>query len=180
MSPRVLCLLMDGFEEIETVTPVDVLRRAGAEVVMAAMGEGLQIVGRCGIVIQADALLIDVETRSFDMLIIPGGPAVKALRQDGRAGELARSFYEAGQWVAAICAGPLLLHDAGVLAGHRYTAHDSTYDELPFAEAEEAVVVDGRLITSRGAGTALQFGLALAALLCGKEVADRVALAIMA
>ncbi|MEN3940587.1 DJ-1 family glyoxalase III [Prosthecobacter sp. SYSU 5D2] len=180
MSKCVLCLLTDGFEEIETVTPVDLLRRAGAEVVLAALGGRLLVAGRCGITLQADAFLDDLDTSAFDMLFIPGGPAVKALRQDDRPAVLAQSFYEAGKFVAAICAGPLILHDAGLLAGRRHTAHDSTYDELPFAEPEEEVVMDGRLITSRGAGTALPFGLALAALLCGKEEADKVALAIMA
>lgn len=179
MTRRVLCLLMDGFEEIETVTPVDVLRRAGAEVVIAALGEGLLVTGRSGITLQADALLSSLDTGTFDLLFIPGGPAVKALRADGRAAALARSFYGADKFVAAICAAPLILQDAGLLAGRRHTAHDSTYDELTFAEADEEVVMDGRLITSRGAGTALQFGLALAALLQGKDEADKVALAIM-
>lgn len=179
MSRRVLCLLMDGFEEIETVTPVDLLRRAGAEVVLAALGDGLPVTGRCGMVMQADARLDSLDTGTFDLLFIPGGPAVKALRADGRAAALAQAFYGAGKFVAAICAGPLVLQDAGLLAGRRHTAHDSTYDELPFAEPDEEVVADGRLITSRGAGTALPFGLALVALLQGQDEADKVALAIM-
>ena len=180
MTRRVLCLLMDGFEEIEVITPVDVLRRAGTEVVMAALGDGIQVTGRSGIKLQADALLSSLDTSTFDLLLIPGGPAVKALRADGRAAALAQSFDGAGKFVAAICAAPLVLHDAGLLAGRRHTAHDSTYDELAFAEPDEEVVMDGRLITSRGAGTALPFGLALVALLHGKDEADKVALAIMA
>lgn len=179
MPKRVLCLLADGFEEMEVVTPVDLLRRAGAEVVMAALGEGIHVTGRSGIVMHADALLTGVEAGGFDLLMIPGGPAVKGLRTDGRAAALARLFFEMGKPVAAICAAPLLLCDAGLLTGRRYTAHDSTYGELTEAEAAQAVVMSDGIITSRGAGTALEFGLALVTELCGAEEAEKVARAIM-
>lgn len=180
MSKRVLCLLADGFEEIETITPVDLLRRAGAEVVMAALGEGMHVTGRSGIVIHADALLASVEADSFDLLFIPGGPAVKSLRADGRPAALARHFLTAGKTVAAICAAPLVLHDAGLLEGRRYTAHDSTYAELTRAEPAQAVIEDGPIITSRGAGTALPFGLSLITRLYNEAAAAQVAAAVMA
>lgn len=180
MSKRVLCLLADGFEEIETITPVDLLRRAGAEVVMAALGEGMHVTGRSGIVIHADALLANLEIDSFDLLFIPGGPAVKCLRADGRPAALARHFLTAGKTVAAICAGPLVLHDAGLLEGRRYTAHDSTYGELTRAEPAQSVIEDGQIITSRGAGTALPFGLSLIARLHDEATAAQVAAAVMA
>lgn len=182
MIPRVLCLLMEGFEEIETVTPVDLLRRAGVEVVMAAMGEGIHVTGRSGICMHADTRLADLgaEAGGMDMLFIPGGPAVKALRADGRPAALAQSYVAAGRPVAAICAAPLVLLDAGLLEGHRHTAHDSTYGELTQALPEERVVQDGLLITSRGAGTALEFGLALVARLCGEDAATKVSKAVMA
>ena len=180
MPKRVLCLLTDGFEEIETVTPVDLLRRAGVEVVMAALGQGRQVTGRSGIVIHADALLDAVDAGSFDLLFIPGGPAVKALRSDGRAASLAQSFTQAGKPIAAICAGPLIFQDAGLLEGKKYTAHDSTYAELTHADASQAVIVDGLVTTSRGAGTALEFGLELVTQLAGAEIAAQVARSIMA
>ncbi len=180
MSKRVLCLLVDGFEEIETVTPVDLLRRAGAEVILAALGESMHVTGRSGIVVKADAKLEEFDVHAFDMLLIPGGPAVKAMRADGRPASLAKTFDLGGKLLAAICAGPLVLHDAGLLTGRRYTAHDSTYDELRQAEAQERVVEDGHLITSRGAGTALDFGLALVRRLFGAEEAEKVAKAVMA
>lgn len=179
MSKRVLCLLADGFEEIETVTPVDLLRRAGVEVVIAALTETRQVTGRSGITLFTDAFLREVDVDSFDLLFIPGGPAVKLLREDGQAAALARSFAQQQKFIAAICAGPLVLHDAGLLAGKRHTAHDSTYTELTNADAEEKVIVDGRIITSRGAGTALAFGLALVTILCGELAAQKVSEAIM-
>jgi 4-methyl-5(b-hydroxyethyl)-thiazole monophosphate biosynthesis len=101
------------------------------------------------------------------------------LRRDGRAAALARDFHAAGKPVAAICAAPLVLADAGLLASRRFSAHDSVRNELPGA-AGERVTEDGNLITSRGAGTALDFGLALVARLAGRDAALRVASEIMA
>lgn len=178
MSKSVLCLLVDGFEDIETVAPVDLLRRAGVDVTIASLGEGI-VTGRCGIRIQADAVLADVNPDSFDLLFIPGGPGVAELRSDGRAAALAKDFHVARKTVAAICAAPLVLKDAGLLDGCRFTSHDSVHDQLP-GVIDERVVVDGNMITSRGAGTALDFGLALVEHLAGKAAADEVAQAIMA
>jgi len=180
MNARVLCLLFPGFEEIETLTPVDLLRRAGAEVVLASLSGEQAITGRCQVTIQADAALHDVASQPFDLLLIPGGPGVKALRNDGRPAALAKAFAQAGKPVAAICAAPTVLADAGLLAGRRYTAHFSVHEELPQALAGERVVEDGLLITSRGAGTALEFGLALVRRLFSLAKADEVARAIMA
>ncbi len=178
MKKRVLCLLSDDFEEMETVTPVDLLRRAGVDVVMASMANGT-VTGRCGIHIRADAPLDSVITADFDMLLIPGGPGVAHMREDGRAATLARDFSAAGKTVAAICAGPLVLKDAGLLTGKRFTAHYSALEDLPGIFSGR-VVTDGNLITSRGAGTSLEFGLALVRHLAGDGVADEVARTIMA
>ena len=180
MKKRVLCLLADGVEELELVAPVDVLRRAGAEVVLAVLGDGLEVAGRNGLVLRGDVLLDDVPTEDFDLLLIPGGAAVAVLRQDGRPAALARDFVAAGKPVAAICAGPLVLHDAGLLAGKRFTAHFSVAGELPGAQTGERVLEDGLLITSRGAGTALEFGLALVDRLFGEAKEEEIARAIMA
>ncbi len=177
MPKKVLCLITDGFEEIETITPVDLLRRAGVEVVIASL-DGDRVEGRSGITIEPDAALSSVDSADFDLLFLPGGPAVGALRKDGRAASLAKDFKSAGKPIAAICAAPLILHDAGILEGHRFTSHFSTWKELPDA-LNERVVDDGRLITSRGAGTALDFGFALVRLLCGSQAVDEVGEAIM-
>lgn len=178
MKKRVLCLLIDGFEEIETVTPVDLLRRAGVEVVIASL-QDKTATGRGGIRLEADVVLADVDASSFDLLFIPGGPGVGGLRSDGRAALLARDFADAGKPVAAICAAPLVLMDAGLLKGKRFTAYHSVRGELG-GGLDDRVVVDGDLITSRGAGTALDFALAIIVRLCGQAAADQVAEEIMA
>lgn len=180
MKKRVLCLLADGVEELELVAPVDVLRRAGAEVVLVSVGEGVQVTGRNGLVLQADGPLGVVSAADYDMLLIPGGAAVTQLRQDGRAAELARAFAAEGKTVASICAGPLVLEDAGLLEGRRFTAHFSVVNELPGAQTGERTMEDGFLVTSRGAGTALEFGLALVDRLFGEEKEEEIARQIMA
>ncbi len=178
--PRVLCPLAPGFEEIETIAPVDLLRRAGAEVMLAALTSERWVTGRCGVVVQADIALSEAEGQSWDLLLIPGGPGVKALRTDGRAARWARFLVDAGRPVAAICAAPTVLADAGLLpTGRRFTAHFSVHDELPQALGNERVVEDGLLITSRGAGTAVDFGLALVRRLFGEARAVEIATAIM-
>src|SRR3978361_2109459 len=99
MNPRVLCIIADGFEEIETIAPVDLLRRAGAEVVMATIAASIHVTGRSGIVMHADAILGNVMDQDFDLLFIPGGPGVKALRADGRAAQLAQRFAQQEKFV---------------------------------------------------------------------------------
>ena len=180
MATKVLCLLTDGFEEIETLAPVDLLCRAGAEVVLASVVARFLVKGRCGIVVQADRLLeAGAEVEGFAALLIPGGPGVRHLRTDGRAAQLAHQFARQGKVIAAICAAPTVLADAGLLAGRRFTAHFSVHNELPGALADERVVEDGPIITSRGAGTAMDFGLALVRRLFGEEKAAEIATAIM-
>lgn len=182
--PSVLAILAEGFEEIEAITPIDLLRRAGAEVTSAALGETMHVTGKSGITLHADTTLAAVaaagEGRSFDCLFLPGGPGVKHLRADPRVRAAVLRQQAAGGWITAICAAPTVLHDAGLLAGRRYTAHFSVAHELTAILAEERVVVDGRIITSRGAGTAVDFGLALITALYGREKSDEVSRSICA
>lgn len=178
--PTVLVILAPGFEEIEAATPVDLLRRAGAQVTLAALNPPLAVTGRSQLTLTADALLAGVEHRDFDLLLLPGGPGVKALRADSRVRARVQRHHAGGAWIAAICAAPAVLHDAGLLAGRRYTAHFSVADELKETLGDQRVVVDGRLITSRGAGTALDFGLELVARLFSPALAREVAKAICA
>ncbi len=180
MPKRVLCLLVDGFEEVEALAPVDLLRRAGAEVVLASVTGAPTVTGRSDITVQTDASLTNVIGADFDLLLIPGGPGVATLRKDGRAAKLAAAFVKAGNPVAAICAAPTVLADAGLLEGKRHTAHFSVHSELKAALAAERVVEDGLVITSRGAGTALDFGLALVRRLYGEAKAREIAESIMA
>jgi protein deglycase len=159
--PSVLAILAEGFEEIEAITPIDLLRRAGADVTTAALNESMHVTGRSGITLHADAMLSDVESGTFDCVFLPGGPGVKHLRADPRVRALVLRQHAAGRWLAAICAAPTVLHDAGLLTSRRYTAHFSVADELPGILADERVVADGKILTSRGAGTAVDFGLLL-------------------
>jgi 4-methyl-5(b-hydroxyethyl)-thiazole monophosphate biosynthesis len=157
----VLIILADGFEEIEAFTPIDLLRRAGAQVTVASLGDDMHVTGRTGITAHTDTTLASVATAVFDCLVLPGGPGTKLLRADPRVRSAVLRHHSGGHCVAAICAAPAVLHDAGLLAGRRYTAHPSVAAELPGILSGNRVVVDGNIVTSRGAGTALDFGLAL-------------------
>jgi len=199
---KVLAILTDGFEEIEAVAPIDLLRRAEVEVTLAALtpretgesaAESLAVTGRCGMVLQAEcplaAALAEGEGH-YDCLLLPGGPGVKTLRSNALVLDAVRQQHAAGRLVAAICAAPLVLLDAGILdgrrpvgeRGRRYTAHGSVVDELPEILVNEAVVVDegatgeakGPIVTSRGAGTALEFGLVLVEQLAGRARAEKI------
>ncbi|WP_411826240.1 DJ-1 family glyoxalase III [Luteolibacter sp. AS25] len=174
---RVICLLENGFEELEVIAPVDLLRRAEVEVVIAGVSGG-EVTGRCGVRILADANFAEVSQEDFDMLFLPGGPAVMELRKNTSVMDFISNFQGDAKLVAAICAAPLLLKDAGILEGKRFTAHSTTREELPESTGE-SVEVDGEVITSRGAGTAVEFGLKLVEILCGKVAADEVGRAVM-
>ena len=170
MSHRVLVLLAPGFEEIEAVTPIDLLRRADAQVIVASTESQLLVTGRSGISIQADLTLPEVIDQDFDLLVLPGGPAVFDLREKPRILDLIRRLHFANVPIGAICAAPLLLHDAGILKdADRFTAHGSTAEELPDLISDSSTIVSGNLITSRGAGTAVSFGLSLVEKLYGSE-----------
>ncbi len=178
--PTVLALLADGFEEIEAVTPVDLLRRAGVEVTVASLAEHRHATGRSGLTLHADAPLSEVGERLFDLLFLPGGPGVKNLRADPRVQAVVERHAAADKLVAAICAAPTVLNAAGLLEGRRYTAHPSVAAELPEIIADRRVVVDDNILTSRGAGTAMDFGLMLVEKLVSRDKASEVARSICA
>lgn len=176
--PSVLVILADGFEEIEALAPVDLLRRAEIDVTVASLNENRHATGRSGLTVHADAALSAVPAQAFDLLFLPGGAGVKNLRADPRVRELVLAQHAAGRWLAAICAAPTVLHDCGLLTGKRYTAHFSVANELPAILASERIVTDGKITTSRGAGTAVDFGLHLVALLTSAGKAAEISKAI--
>lgn len=178
--PTVLALLPEGFEELEAVAPIDLLRRAGVTVTLAALGESPQVTGRNGLTLLADTTLAAAGNALFDLLFLPGGPGVKLLRADPRVRTTVLAHHAAGRWIAAICAAPTVLHDAGLLAGRRYTAHFSVANELNAILSTERTLADGRLLTSRGAGTAIDFGLLLVAKLTSPEKSAEIAQSICA
>jgi 4-methyl-5(b-hydroxyethyl)-thiazole monophosphate biosynthesis len=170
---RALLLLAEGFEEIEAVTVIDVLRRASVDVTVAALGSS-PVRGSHGITVSADTTLADAQGQAFDALILPGGmPGSQHLKDDPRVLELVRRQASAGKLTAAICAAPIALEAAGVLAGRRATSYPG--EELPSARtSEERVVEDGPIVTSRGPGTAIDFAVALVARLVGAARAKTV------
>lgn len=179
---RVLVPLAPGFEEVEALTPVDVLRRAGCHVVTASVGVPNPVVGRNRIRVMAD---IDLEEAlaewgdDWDLVLLPGGgPGVENLERSELLLDLLRKRLEANRPVAAICAAPRLLSRAGVERALPITGHPACREDLKDHTdyRQEAVVVAGDagpIITSRGPATAMAFALACAEALCGPEVAAR-------
>ncbi len=172
---RVLVPLAPGFEEIEALAVVDILRRAGAEVVTAGTVEGA-IEGRSAIRVVADRELEGVSGEGFDMIVLPGGsPGTANLKKDPRIIKLVREFYNAKKLVAAICAAPTVLSAAGVTGDKKITCHPGVREKLTGENlSEERVVVDRNIITSRGPGTAVEFAFKLVELLFGPETVEKV------
>jgi len=174
---KVLVPLADGCEELEAVTVIDLLRRAGVEVTVAGLKPGIVRASR-GVQLMPDVTLDLALQDRYDMLVLPGGmPGADHLKADPRILDLLRNMAAAGKFTAAICAAPTVLLEAGVLAGRQATGYPGFLDALnpPDVRLSTAsVVVDGTVITSRGPGTAMEFALVLIDILKGAEVRTRV------
>ncbi len=178
MAKRALVLLAEGFEEIEAVTPIDMLRRAGLEVFVCGLDSEC-VSGAHGVSIAADKKF-DSFIDDIDAIILPGGmPGAENLARSKKLKELIQTMHKAGKLVAAICASPaVVLAPSGILNGRRATAYPGM--EKQFGKEtiflEDRVVLDGNIITSRGPGTAFQFSLAILEWLAGekarKEIED--------
>jgi 4-methyl-5(b-hydroxyethyl)-thiazole monophosphate biosynthesis len=184
MTTSALVILADGCEEIEAVTPIDVLRRAGIEVTVAGL-TGASVTGARGVRFGADTLLDSVPAdRLFDAVVLPGGmPGSKHLGASDRVREIATRHVHAGRVVAAICAAPAMtLARFGLLAGRRATCYPGCEKDVATAATwvNAPVVVDGPVVTSRGPGTALPFAFALVRILAGPAAADQLAAAMQA
>lgn len=164
-TPSALILLHPGFEEMEAIGPIDLLRRAEVNLTLVSTTDGIHVTGKNQVTLHADTTLDALDSREFDMIILPGGPGINGIVDRGDIHHLVRRHAEAGKWVAAICAAPRVLAAAGLLAGKSFTGHHSIAGELPELDPTQAVIVDSPLVTSRGAGTATQFGLKLIELL---------------
>jgi len=175
--PRVLVLLAEGFEEIEAVTVVDLLRRAGVEVHTASL-DGPGVTGSHGVTVLADKALDAVAADDYEMIVLPGGmPGAMHLKNDPRVISLLRRYAAEGRFTAAICAAPSVLAHAGLLEERAATSFPGflSAESAPGIRLrDDAVVVDGKVVTSRGAGTAMEFGLALIGLLAGAEARRQV------
>lgn len=172
---KVLVPLAEGVEEMEAVIVIDTLRRAGFEVVTAGLKAGPLTASR-GVRLIPDTTLDEVHAESFDALVLPGGKGVGLLRQDARVLQAVRTLHAQGRWVCAVCAAPLVLQDAAILAGRKVTCFPGVAEQLTVVARQPGrVVVDGRLITSQGAGTSLEFALEIVRQLGGAALAQRVA-----
>lgn len=192
----VLLPLVDGFEEIEAVSIIDILRRAEIQVTVAGIGSR-RVTGSHQITVETDTTLEDLWQEGipalvdrYQALVLPGGPGTRLLQADERIGQLVQAFFQAERGVGALCAAPMILAQAGILAQKKATSYYSpeAYEKaitgqspLPVAVgsiglyAVDPVVVDGRVITSRGAGTAVEFALQLVAEWVGVDRAKAIA-----
>ena len=182
MGKKALCFLAEGFEEVEAVTPIDYLRRAGVEVTVAAIGTEKTVTGSRHISIMADTTIAALEneglfrTESWDAVFVPGGmPCAVNLAASVAAGNFYKEMAGKGKIIAAICASPaVFLAPLGLLQGKKFTCYPGLENKVSGGIwLEDKVVVDGNLVTSRAAGTAVFFALALVELLEGKEAANK-------
>ena len=172
---RACVILAEGFEEVEAITPVDYLRRAGIEVVTLGVG-GISIRGSHGIAVQADAVLSPAEVDGeWDLVVVPGGGVgARNIAASAEAVALVRAHFARGRLLAAICAAPaVVLHGAcDILKGRRFTGFLGTETQVSGATfVAERVVVDGNLVTSRAAGCAGEFSRSIVGILAGSDAA---------
>ena len=182
MSKKAVVILAEGFEGIEAVTPIDILRRAGIDVTVAGLGSNT-VKGARGIVITADKQL-DGKDTGYDACILPGGlPGATNLASSDIVNDIIKTMASDGKTVAAICASPtVVLSPAGVLSGRAATCYPGIEDGFApdVTRKTDPVVADGNIITSRGPATALLFSLAIVEDLCGKDTADKIRKATLA
>jgi len=172
---RVVVILADGFEEVEAMAIVDVLRRADIDTVVAGLHSG-HIIGARKVKVVPDTTVDTIRAEDFDMVVLPGGqPGADNLNSDMRIRLLIKDCCENGNLVGAICAAPIVLAGAGILNGKHITSYPTYKDRFSGVMYEErAVVEDGNILTSRGPGTALNFGLAIVERLLSKEKARQI------
>jgi len=184
MSKKALVLLAEGFEEVEAVTPIDYLRRAGVEVTVAAISMFMTVRGARGIKLDADTEIagVDVWSTDWDAVIIPGGLTGAAnIASSQEAGKLIKDMAASGKLVCAICASPaVVLSPLGILVGKKFTCYPGMEEKVTGGIwSEERVVVDGNIITSRAAGTSGLFAVAIIEKLLGEEAGKKIADAVL-
>jgi 4-methyl-5(b-hydroxyethyl)-thiazole monophosphate biosynthesis len=172
MSKKVCAVFGDGTEEIEIVTPVDILVRCGVEVSLISAKNSTTISGAHGIKFVADKTIDQLDDSIFDCLLLPGGPGTFTLKDNSSVLDAVRAFANGGKLVCAICAAPIILHNAGVLNGKKFCSHPCVHSVLTDADRNARVVVDGNVITSKGPGVAAEFAFAIASELCGAAIAS--------
>ncbi len=170
---KIYLLLAEGFEEMEAFAPVDLLRRAGAEVETVSITEETMVMGAHGIPVRADITIDAIDEEDLSMLILPGGyPGYVNLDQSQKVRDLLVRTNEAGKTIAAICGAPSVLNGLGLLQGKVATCYPSMEEELDCEVSHKKVVECENIITSRGAGTAIDFALALVEAAVSAEKAE--------
>jgi 4-methyl-5(b-hydroxyethyl)-thiazole monophosphate biosynthesis len=183
MAKKAIVLLADGFEDVEAITPIDYLRRAGIEVTAASISQSLTVTSRWGgIKIIADAVLSQLAKQSgdWDAVILPGGmPGASSLASSSETAALLKEMFADGKLICAICAAPaVVLAPLGILSGKKFTCYPGMEEKASTANgtwSEDRVVVDGNIITSRAAGTAGKFALAIIEKLLDETSAKKIA-----
>ncbi len=175
MGKRILLLLAPGYEELEAIAVVDMLRRAGLEVVMAGTVPG-PVPSARNVKIVPDAELDQVTDQTFDLIVLPGGiDGTENLAKDQRVIKMLQDQLESGRYIGAICAAPAILDRLGISSGKTITCHPVCQASVKNSSiSQERVVQDGQFITSQCAGTAVEFGLRLVEFLLGKEKMEEV------
>lgn len=175
MQASVLVPLANGFEEIETMSIVDVLRRAGVDVVLASIGKK-HVVGAHGVELVAQVKIDEVDGDKFDMVVLPGGmPGADNLRQNKKIREIIKKLNDENKPIGAICAAPWALSDMGVLK-ERFTCYPTFEERISKGEyiGDKNVVLDQNILTATGPATAMEFSLELVKMLCGEEIYKQV------
>ena len=173
---QVYIFIAPGFEEIEALTVVDLLRRAGISITTVSITDNVQVTGAHNIPVITDTLFLDTDFSDADMLVLPGGaPGTCNLNAFEPLKDLLKNFYNKGTYIGAICAAPMILGQLGFLKDRQATCYPGFEKELIGAEhVTLPVVVDGHIITSRGLGTAIDFSGELIALLKDREISDQI------
>ncbi len=171
----------EGFEEVEALTVVDLLRRGKVDCITVSVSGDYDVTGSHGITIRADRIFGERDLNDADMLILPGGmPGTTNLKAHAGLDQLIRRYHEDGKYLAAVCAAPTVYGEKGLLEGKNATCYPGLEDGLTGANKKtDSVVHDGQFITSRGMGTCIDFGLKLLELLEGKEVSEKVGKAVV-
>ena len=171
---NIAIFLAEGFEEIEALTVVDLVRRAGLDIKMVSAYDTDMVTGSHGISVKTDIKISELDFENTDMLVLPGGmPGTVNLENTSLLMEKVRSFDKAGKYISAICAAPGILGRAGLLQGRKACIFPGLEGELKGAEVlTEETVTDGHILTSRGMGTAIAFGLAIVGRFLGEEAAE--------
>ena len=173
--------LAEGFEEIEALCPIDLLRRAGLDVTTVGIGSK-EICGSHGIKVAADILDTEYNDKNPELIFLPGGmPGTLNLKASDTVKRAIKEALESDAYIAAICAAPMILGELGLLRGKEAICYPGFEDKLEGATiSEKRVVRDGKILTAAGMGAALDFGLMIVELFCGKEKADDLRCAVIA